>query len=142
MCNVRTYSEASKYLTYKERFDYLKLHGRVAEDTFGSKRYLNQDFYKSKAWRQIRNRVILRDDGNDLGIDGFKIVGRIYIHHIEPLTPAMFQNLEEFYSVYNSEDNLICCSAETHNALHYGKDIPPIREEYKPRMPNDTSLFK
>lgn len=139
---IRTYREASKYQTYKERFEYLKLSGHVAEDTFGSKRYLNQDFYKSKEWKQLRNKIIMRDSGCDLGIEGLDINGRIYIHHIEPLTPAMFQNMDEFISRYNSMDNLICCSAETHNALHYSKTIPPSRDEWKPRKPNDTCPWK
>lgn len=141
MMKRKTYKEASKYNSYTDRFNYLKLGGKVAEDTFGSKRYLNQEFYKSKIWKSIRNKIIIRDNGNDLGIEGCEIHGPIYIHHINPLTPEQFQNMEEFYEAYNSEDNLICCSSLTHNALHYQNE-PPILEKPVVRRPNDTCPWK
>jgi len=141
MIQKKTYSEASKYKTYEERFNYLKLNGVVAENKFGSRRYMNQDFYKSNIWKTIRNKIIIRDNGNDLGVEGCEIQGPIYIHHIEPLTPDQFQNMEEFYEKYNSEDNLICCSRLTHNAIHYQNE-PPIFNEPVTRKPNDTCPWK
>lgn len=84
--SIRTYSEMSRLRTFEERFKYLKLDGAVGIETFGFDRYLNQAFYKSKEWLQVRRQVIIRDNGCDLGIDGYEIHGKILIHHINPIT--------------------------------------------------------
>ena len=81
MRTIRTYSELIRLPTFEERFRYLKLDGLVGKDTFGFDRYLNQEFYRSKEWKEVRDFVIVRDNGCDLGMDGYEIVGRIYIHH-------------------------------------------------------------
>lgn len=84
--NIKRYSELIKFLTFEERYDYLKLNGRVGEDTFGFDRYLNQVFYRSKEWRSVRDFVIARDNGCDLAIDGREIFDKILIHHMNPIT--------------------------------------------------------
>lgn len=83
---IRTYTELSRLTSFKERYEYLKLKGNVGEDTFGFDRYLNQIFYRSSEWKRIRNAVIVRDNGCDLGVDGFDIHGSILIHHINPIS--------------------------------------------------------
>ena len=134
---MKTYSELSKLETFQERFDYLKLSGEVGKETFGSKRYLNQRFYTSKEWRDIRKWVIARDEGNDLGCPDRPISGRIYIHHINPITGDDI--LHSNNSLLDTE-NLICVSAMTHEALHYG-DYNLVDVDYIPRQPGDTKLW-
>lgn len=136
---TKTYTELSTLQTFKERFRYLKLNGVVGEDTFGGRRYLNQKFYQtSTEWKQFRHKIIVRDDGCDLGIPGREIKGPIYIHHIEPLTPADFLNGTD---ALLNPDNAICTSFRTHQAIHYGDesilfDIPIERTK------NDTCPWK
>ena len=81
---IRTYSELIKLYTFEERFEYLKVNGKVGEDTFGFDRYLNQVFYRSKEWKHIRDQIIFRDNGCDLGVEGYDIYGKIIIHHMNP----------------------------------------------------------
>lgn len=114
---IRRYSELIRLSTFEERFNYLRLIGEVGKDTFGFDRYLNQLFYKSKEWEKIRNDIILRDNGWDLGIRDLEIPGRIYIHHINPLTKEDILNKTEY--LLNPE-YLICTSFDTHQAIHYG----------------------
>ena len=83
---IKTYSELITLPTFEERFNYLILGGRVGHQTFGRDRYLNQNFYRSYEWKQVRNQVILRDNGCDLGIPGRDILDRIYVHHMNPIT--------------------------------------------------------
>ncbi len=109
---IRTYEELSRLKTFEERFEYLKLNGEVGKDTFGFDRIFNQIFYKSKEWRSVRNQVIIRDNGCDLGLEGHDIYGKIIIHHMNPISIKDIENNSEF--LLNS-DYLICTSHNTHN---------------------------
>lgn len=133
----KSYTELSKLKTFEERFEYLSLHGRVGQDTFGFDRYLNQAFYKSPEWLKIRNDVIVRDNGCDLGIDGYELIGRVYIHHINPITREdLITHNPEVLSI----DNLISTSYDTHQAIHYG-DISGIDKRIIERKPGDTKIW-
>lgn len=135
---IRTYSELSKLPTFKERFEYLKLDGSVGEDTFGFDRWLNQQFYKTIEWKRIRRDVIIRDLGCDLGLDGYDIQGKIYIHHMNPISKADIVDRSEF--LLNPE-YLICCTFETHQAIHYGNyDMLP--KDPVIRTKNDTCPWR
>lgn len=134
MTRIRSYSELITYLSFKERYEYLKLDGVVGRETFGFDRYLNQRFYHSKEWASVRDRVILRDLGNDLGVDGFMIHGRIYIHHMNPLT---VRDIAECTGYLVDPEYLICVSRDTHNAIHYG-DVSLLTAEPVERKPYDT----
>ena len=136
--NIRRYSDFIKLKTFDERFEYLKLSSIIGEKTFGAERYLNQKFYTSKEWRDFRRKVIIRDEGCDLGLDGYQIFDRIEIHHINPIS---------IDDVINRNDNLmdmenvICVSPRTHKAIHYGNidSLPKLPVE---RKPNDTCPWK
>lgn len=119
MTKIRTYAELITIPTLEERFRYLKLDGKVGVDTFGFDRYLNQIFYKSKEWRKLRNDIILRDDGCDLGVEGYDIQGKIYIHHMNPIVVRDILDRTEFLL---NPDFLICASFDTHQAIHYGNE--------------------
>lgn len=137
--NIKTYSELIKLPTFKERFEYLKLDGRVGEDTFGYDRYLNQIFYKSKEWLSIRNYVITRDNGCDLGIPGHEIrSNRIIIHHINPITKEdLLYNTEKLLD----PENLITTVKNTHDAIHFGSsDL--LYEEPIERSKNDMCPWR
>ncbi len=127
----KSYKELSKLKTFEERWMYLRLLGVVGEETFGVARYLNQDFYRSVTWKKIRDLIIIRDFGCDLGIEGREIYGKPTIHHINPLS---LQDIETFSKAILDLDNLILCSYETHQSIHYGKDspLPDILTERKP----------
>lgn len=114
---IRTYAELSRLQTFDERFEYLKLSGDVGRDTFGFDRYLNQFFYKSKEWKSVRNQVILRDNGCDLGLVGYDIYGKILIHHMNPITKDDVLNRSDLLL---NPNYLICVTHDTHNAIHYG----------------------
>lgn len=116
---IRTYSELILLPTFKERYEYLKLGGKVGEETFGFDRYLNQKFYKSKEWRDIRDYVILRDNACDLGIEDREIHSRIIIHHMNPITKYDIVNQTEFLT---NPEYMICTLKRTHDAIHYGDD--------------------
>lgn len=116
---IRTYSELITLPTFEERFQYLKLDGRVGEETFGFDRYLNQMFYQSSEWKAIRDHVIIRDNGCDLGVDGREIYSRILIHHMNPISKFDILNRSEF--LLNPE-YLICTYKNTHDAIHYGDE--------------------
>ena len=134
----RTYSELIKLPTFKQRFNYLKLNGMIGEETFGFDRWLNQIFYTSSEWRRVRDIVIVRDNGNDLGVDGFQIGGKILIHHMNPITYHDILHREE--DILNPE-YLICVSHKTHQAIHYGnEDLLPA--DPVERMPNDTCPWR
>lgn len=138
MPTLRTYSEMIKLKTFKERFDYLKLDGMVGNITFGYDRYLNQMFYRSPEWRRIRDRVISRDNGCDLGVDGKTIYGRLIIHHMNPVT---ISDVVSRSSIILDPEYLICVGDITHNALHYG-DYSLIPSAPADRKPNDTCPWK
>lgn len=135
---IRTYTELSKLQSFKERYQYLQLNGFVGLDTFGYDRYLNQNFYRSREWKSIRDQVIIRDNGCDLGVEGYEIHGRIYIHHMNPILIADIEDRTEF--LLNPE-YLITTTHNTHNAIHYGDEslliLPPVE-----RTPNDTCPWK
>ena len=116
MMKMKTYKELMRLSTFEERFEYLKLAGRVGIETFGYDRYLNQMFYGSDEWRSLRDEIIVRDNGCDLSVDGYTIHGKIYIHHMNPITKDDI--LQHSDSLVNP-DYLICVSFATHNAIHY-----------------------
>lgn len=133
---TKSYKELKKMKTFDERFKYLKIDGAViGQSTFGYDRYINQSFYKSKEWKRVRDKVIIRDKGNDLGIEGEPIGKDIIVHHIIPVT---LEDLEEMRPIVFDTDNLISCSRRTHNALHYGDEsyLQDIKEVE--RRPNDN----
>ena len=136
--SVRTYSELMKLKTFEERFEYLKLNGRVGEETFGFDRYLNQIFYKSKEWQSVRDRVITRDNGCDLAMDDREIFGKIFIHHMNPITQEDIRNRSEL--LLNPE-YLITTTKNTHDAIHYG-DGSLLYTAPTERTKNDTCPWK
>jgi len=139
MENIRTYSELSKLKTFRERYEYLKLGGTVGEDTFGFDRYLNQIFYTSKEWKRIRNFVITRDNGCDLGIPDHKIIDDlILVHHMNPITKDDIINKSE---ILLNPEYLITTVKSTHDAIHYG-DESLLVEDYIERSKNDTCPWK
>lgn len=136
--SIKTYSELILLPTFEERFDYLRLNGAVGKDTFGYDRYLNQAFYTSYEWKKIRDQIIIRDNGCDLGIPGREIGRRIYIHHINPLRKDDIVSHSEYL---RNPEFLICASFETHNAIHYG-DINLLPRDPIERKPNDTCPWR
>jgi len=137
MTRFRTYSELRRLSTFEDRFRYLVLNGQVGEATFGWDRWINQQFYQSKQWRQARNYVITRDLGRDLGIEGFEIHDRIYIHHMNPMTARHITQADE--SILDPEF-LITTTHRTHNAIHYG-DERQLPRQLVERRPGDTKLW-
>ncbi len=133
----RTYSELIQYPTLLDRFKYLKLDGIVGIDTFGHDRFLNQALYTSYEWKKIRNRVIVRDMGCDMALDGYGIYGRVIIHHINPLS---IEDIESRSSKVFDMDNLVCVSHMTHEAIHYG-DENLLPKDPIERKPGDTRLW-
>lgn len=132
---IRTYSELMKFGTFLDRFNYLKLDNEVGVPTFGFDRYLNQDFYKSYAWRKVRDLVILRDNGCDLA-DPDRVIGnRIMIHHMNPVNEDDILEQSDF--LLNPE-YLICVSHRTHNAIHFSNEGMLATSELVIRTPNDT----
>lgn len=135
---IRTYSELCLFNTFQERFEYLRLDGQVGQETFGFERYLNQQFYHSSEWRSIRDSIIVRDLGCDLGIDGYTIYGKVYIHHMNPIRSSDVAQVSDY--LINPEF-LICTTHNTHNAIHYG-DASLLVGEPIERKPNDTCPWK
>lgn len=131
-----SYGELMTLSTFEERFRYLQRHQKVGEESFGFDRYLNQNFYKSREWQNIRNYVIARDKGYDLGCEDRPIKGRIYVHHIIPLKK---EDIELSTDILLDPNNLICVSHETHNAIHYGDDSILNKYYFEERCANDTS---
>lgn len=134
---IRTFSELKRLKTFKDRFYYLQLKGAVGQSTFGADRYLNQALYRSKEWKKVRDEVIIRDNGCDLGIEGYEIFDRIYIHHMNPITLEQIEDRD--MSILDPEF-LICVSFDTHNAIHFGDEslLPKLPIE---RKPGDTTLW-
>ena len=135
---IRTYSEMITLPTFKERYKYLQLSGTVGEQTFGFDRYMNQLFYQSKEWKSIRNHVILRDNGCDLGVEGHEIQGRILIHHMNPITA---KDIERRSDILLNPEYLISTVHNTHNAIHYGDEGLLITAPIE-RKPNDTCPWR
>ena len=135
----RSYHELVRLKTFEERYEYLRLSGMVGQSTFGSDRYLNQALYTSPEWKSFRNRIIIRDNGCDLGIEGRDVLGdRIIIHHINPLT---VEDVENRSPVIFDPDNVVCVSHNTHQAIHYG-DQSLLQKDPVERTPNDTCPWK
>lgn len=134
---IRTYSELRLIPTFKERFEYLKLNGRVGEETFGFDRYFNQLFYRSKEWKDVRNFVIARDSGCDLAILDRAIFGKAFIHHMNPIS---IEDIKEATDYLLNPEFLITTSKLTHDAIHYGDSDLLIMEPIV-RKPRDNILW-
>ena len=135
---IRSYSELRRITTFEERYKYLQLGGIVGKDTFGFDRYLNQIFYRSQKWRSIRDQVIIRDNGCDLGVEGCDIYGRILIHHMNPIT---LEDIERESDFLLNPEYLICTTHNTHNAIHYGEEKLLITAPIE-RTKNDTCPWR
>lgn len=133
----RSYSELISFSSFEERYDYLQLRGVVADTTFGYDRWLNQDFYRSKEWRDIRHHVIARDLGMDLGVEGFEIHDRVIIHHMNPMIP---KDIVDNAAYILDPEFLITTTHQTHNAIHYG-DRSLLTTAPVERSPGDTTLW-
>lgn len=138
MMSIKRYSELITLPTFKERFRYLKLDGKVGEDTFGFDRYLNQVFYRSQKWKSIRDYVIVRDNGCDLATEGYEIHGRILIHHMNPISLRDLETESEFLL---DPEYLITTVHNTHNAIHYGDESLLFTVPVE-RTKNDTCPWK
>lgn len=134
----RSYSELVRLPTFEERFDYLKFSAKIGEKTFGYERYLNQIFYGTPEWRAFRREAIIRDNGCDLGLEGYDIPDRIEVHHINPITAEMIENND---SRLMDLENVICTSSRTHKAIHYG-DKNLLSKLPIERRPNDTCPWR
>lgn len=134
---IRSYSELRRLTTFEERLKYLALRSSVGRPTFGVERYVNQQFYTSREWRHIRNQVIVRDNGCDLGLDGFEIHQGLYIHHMNPMD---VDDIEHANPDILDPEFLITVTHQTHNAIHYGNGdfLPRLPVE---RRPGDTKLW-
>ena len=134
----RSYSELSRLRTFDERFRYLLLAGSVGVETFGFDRYVNQRFYRSEEWKHVRNIVIARDNGCDLGIEGRDINGRVYVHHMNPMN---LEQINDHMDLILDPEYLVCVTFATHNAIHYGDEsyitLAPVE-----RQPNDMCPWK
>lgn len=135
---IRTYSELRTYKTFIDRYNYLKLRGSVGIETFGYDRYLNQVLYRSRRWRRTRDGIILRDNGCDLGIEGYDIYDKIIIHHMNPLT---IEDIEDDVDEIYDPEFLISVSFNTHQAIHYG-DESLLPKEPIERKPYDTCPWR
>ena len=135
---IRTYSELITIPTFEERYEYARLGGKVGEDTFGFDRYLNQIFYKSDAWRKTRDYVIIRDMGCDLAVEGREIHGRIYVHHMNPITIEDIVRETDFLL---DPEFLVCTMKNTHDAIHYGDKSLLLTDPIE-RSKNDTCPWR
>lgn len=134
---IRTYAELSRIHDFEERYKYLALRGQVGAATFGFDRYINQQFYTSRQWRQVRQHVIARDLGCDLGVDGFEVHDKIIIHHMNPMT---VDDVVHGDSSILDPEFLISTTHRTHNAIHYG-DEKLLPRQFVDRRPGDTKLW-
>lgn len=132
---AKTYTELITFKTFEERFRYLRLNGRVADETFGVQRWLNQVFYRTKEWKDFRREILIRDNMCDLGIEGRDIYNYALVHHINPITPKDI--LERRMNVLLNPENVITTIKRTHDAIHYG-DETILALEPADRKPNDT----
>lgn len=138
MERIRTYSELITFPTFEERYQYLRLNGSVGCETFGFDRYMNQFFYRSPEWKKVRNEVIARDNGCDLGVEGREIFGRVLIHHMNPISP---EDIRDRSDLLLNPEFLITTVHNTHQAIHYGDEslliLSPIQ-----RARHDTCPWK
>lgn len=136
---IRSYTELSQLETFDERFQYLQLNGRVGRDTFGFDRIFNQRFYRSQEWKSVRDFVIVRDNGCDLGVEGHEIYSsRIIIHHMNPIS---LEDIEKSSSFLLDPEYMITTIHRTHNAIHYGDESLLIRDPIE-RVRNDTCPWR
>lgn len=137
---IRTYSELIRIPTFEERFQYLKIGGRVGEDTFGFERWLNQVFYKTDEWKSVRKRVIVRDLGCDLACEDREIVGELVIvHHMNPILASDILNRSD---ILLNMEYLITTTDLTHKAIHYGDESLLVPSKPIERLPNDTCPWR
>jgi len=136
--SIRTYSELITFPTFEERFQYLQLNGEVGGETFGFDRWLNQVFYRSHQWKRLRDEIIIRDNGCDLGVEGFEINRRIIIHHMNPIS---IDDIEKETDFLLDPEFLICTSHNTHNAIHYGDEKLLVTAPVE-RSKNDTCPWR
>lgn len=134
---TRCYSELIRLETFEERFEYLSLVGQVGEATFGFDRWINQEFYHSQEWKSVRNYVIVRDSGCDLGVPDYPINGSPLVHHMNPMTSDSIIHDDSWIL---DPEFLITTTRDTHNAIHYG-GVNSLRKRYSPRVPGDTRLW-
>lgn len=135
---MKTYQELITFDNFKDRFNYLKLSGRIGDETFGSNRWVNQIFYKSREWLSFRDRVIRRDNGCDLGVEGREIFGPILIHHINPIT---LEDIVERDPKVFDMNNVITTMLSTHNAIHYSDSGILVLDPVE-RTQNDTCPWR
>lgn len=135
---LKSYRNLILLPTILDRFEYLRIKANVGDPTFGFDRFINQDFYQSREWRQVRMKVIARDEGCDLGVPEYPIGGKVIIHHINPITAEDIENASDLLF---DMDNLICVSESTHNAIHFG-DETLLPAEPIIRMPGDTCPWR
>lgn len=135
---LRCYSDLIRLPSLQERFEYLRLNGEVGEELFGYARYLNQEFYHGNAWNDVREQVIIRDQGCDLGVRGWKIVGNIYVHHMNPIT---LEQLKDRDPILLDPEYLISCSYNTHQAITWGSEAM-LPKPIVIRRPGDTCPWK
>ena len=134
---TRTYSELRRFPTFDERYDYLAMRGEVGKATFGFDRWINQQFYRSQEWQHVRDHVLVRDDGCDLGMPGYEIGGQSLVHHMNPISP---KDLERGELWVLDPEFLITTTHRTHNAIHYGDSSLLIKPPVE-RRPGDTKLW-
>ena len=135
---IRSYSEIITIDNFLDRFNYLKLGGSVGAETFGFDRYINQRFYTSREWMRVRDFIITRDFGCDLGVYGYEIYDKVYVHHMNPINA---NDIKMNTDILLNPEYLITTSFNTHNAIHYG-DINLLDICYNERYPNDTCPWK
>ena len=138
LMSIKRYSELILLPTFEERYKYLQLNGVIGDETFGFDRYINQMFYRSQEWKQVRDYVIVRDNGCDLGIEGHEIRGKILIHHMNPIGIKDIQQVNEFLL---DPEYLITTMLSTHNAIHYGDESLLVTDPIE-RSKNDTCPWK
>lgn len=136
---MKNYKELSRLHSFEERFEYLRLRGAVGKETFGFDRIFNQMFYnRSAEWKRVRDQVIIRDNGCDLGVEGHDIFGKIIVHHMNPIT---LRDIQDSSDLLLNPEYLICVSMDTHNAIHYG-NASLLGKAPVERTSNDTCPWK
>lgn len=135
---MKTYNELIHIPTFEERYRYLRLSGSVGEETFGFRRWLNQEFYHSDEWKRFRDKIIIRDGGCDLAVDGFEIYSSIIIHHLNPIT---YDDILNRNPCVFDPNNVVCTKLSTHNAIHYGDEILLPKTPVE-RIKNDTCPWR
>ena len=138
LMSIKRYSELILLPTFEERYKYLQLNGVIGDETFGFDRHINQMFYRSQEWKQVRDYVIVRDNGCDLGIEGHEIRGKILIHHMNPIGIKDIQQVNKFLL---DPEYLITTMLSTHNAIHYGDESLLVKDPIE-RSKNDTCPWK